>query len=214
MCPTLCSMPGFPVPHRLLKFAQVHAHCISDAIQPSHPLLPSSPSILNLSQHQGLFQWVSCLHQMTKILELQLQHQSLQQYSRLIFPLRLTGLIDLLADQGILGSLLLHLRSKIFILQCYAFFTVQFLQLYVITERTIALTVWAFVGRVISLLFSTLSRFIIAFLPRSNHLISWLQSPSAVILESKKRKSVTTSTFLPSICHEVMGPDAIILVFF
>ena len=151
---------------------------------------------------------------MTKILELQLQHQSLQQYSRLIFPLRLTGLIDLLADQGILGSLLLHLRSKIFILQCYAFFTVQFLQLYVTTERTVALTVWAFVGRVISLLFSTLSRFIIAFLPRSNHLISWLQSPSAVILESKKRKSVTTSTFLPSICHEVMGPDAIILVFF
>ena len=80
LCPTLChpmdcSMTGLPVPHYLPKFAQVHAHYISDAIQPSHSLTPSSPSALNLSQHQGLFQWVICSHQMTKILELQLQHQ-------------------------------------------------------------------------------------------------------------------------------------------
>ena len=76
-CPTLCdpmdcSMPGLPVPHHLPKFAQVHVHCFSDAIQPSHPLTPSSSSALNLSQHQGLFQLVVCSHQMSKILELQI----------------------------------------------------------------------------------------------------------------------------------------------
>ena len=80
-CPTLgnpmdCSMPGLPVPHHLPKFAQVHVHCIGDAIQSSHPLMPSSLSALSLSPHQGLLQRVSCSHQMTKILELQLQHQS------------------------------------------------------------------------------------------------------------------------------------------
>ena len=90
-CPTLCnsidySMPGLSVPHHLPKFAQVHVHCIDDAIQPSHPLTPSSSSAFSLSQHQGLFQWVGCLHQMTKILELQLQHQSLQWVFRVDFP--------------------------------------------------------------------------------------------------------------------------------
>ena len=75
---------GFPVPHHLPKCAQVHVHCISNAIQPSHPLTPSSPSALNLSQHEGLFQWVGCSHQMTKILEL--QHQSFQQVFRADFP--------------------------------------------------------------------------------------------------------------------------------
>ena len=84
--PMSCSMPGFPVLHHLLEFAQVHVHCISDAIQPSHPLTPSSPSALSLSQHQGLFQWVSCSHQMTKILELQLQHQSFQWLFRVDLP--------------------------------------------------------------------------------------------------------------------------------
>ena len=80
--------------------------------------------------------------------------------------------------------------------------------------KTIALTRWTFVGKVMSLLFNTLSRFVIAFLPRSKHLlISWLQSPSAVILEIKKIKSVAASTFYPSIRHEVMGPDAMIFVF-
>ena len=83
----------------------------------------------------------------------------------------------------------------------------------VTTGKTLDLTIWTFVSRVTSLLFNTLSRFVIVFLPRSNHLISWLQSPAAVILESKKRKSVTTSSFSPSVCHEVMGPDAMVLVF-
>ena len=76
--PKDCSMPGLPVPHHLPKFAQVHIHCIGDSIQPSHPLMLSSPSALNLSQHRWLFHWVGCLHQETKILELQLQHQSFQ----------------------------------------------------------------------------------------------------------------------------------------
>ena len=95
-----CSMPGLPVPHHLPEFAQIHAHCISDAVQPSYPLMPSFPSTLNLSQHQGLFQWVICSHQMTKILELQLQHQSFSsEYSGF---LRLTGLISLLS-KGLSG---------------------------------------------------------------------------------------------------------------
>ena len=90
---------------------------------------------------------------------------------------------------------------------------VQLPQLYMTTGKTIALTIQTFVLRVMSLLFNTTSRFVISFLPRSNHLMSWLQSPFTVILEPKKRKSVTTSTFSPSICHEVIGPDAMILVF-
>ena len=76
--PMDCSTPGFPVPHHLLEFAQVHAHCISDAIQTSHPLSPSSPPAFNLYQHQGLFQWVGPLHQVAKVLELQFHHQSFQ----------------------------------------------------------------------------------------------------------------------------------------
>ena len=91
---------------------------------------------------------------------------------------------------------------------------VQLSQPYMTTRKTISLTIGNFFGRVMSLLFNKLSRFVIAFLPRSNHpLISWLQSPPTVILEPKKRKSVTTSTFSPSICHAVIGPDAVILVF-
>ena len=95
-----------------------------------------------------------------------------------------------------------------------SFFIVQLSHPYVTTGKTIALTRWTFVGKVISLLFNMLSRMVIAFLPRSKHLlISWLQSPSAVILETKKIKSVTVSIVCPFICHEVMGLDAMILVF-
>ena len=81
-----CSMPGLPGPYQLLEFAKVHVHCISDAVQLSHPLMPSSPSALNPSQHQGLFQRVVCSHQMTKILELQLYHQSFQSIFRVDLP--------------------------------------------------------------------------------------------------------------------------------
>ena len=120
---------------------------------------------------------------------------------------------DLLAVQGTLKSLQHH-SSKASVLRRSAFFMVQLAHLYRTTGKTIALTIQIFVGKVISLPFNTQSRFVIAFLPRSKSLlISWLKSTSAVILEPKKRKSVTVSIICPSICHEVMGPDAMILVF-
>ena len=110
--------------------------------------------------------------------------------------------MDLLVVQGTFRSLLQHHSSKVSVIQRSAFFTVQLSQPYVIAGKTIAVTVWTFVGRVMSLLFNTLSRFVIAFLPRSNRLlISWQQSPSSVILEPKKRKFLTTSTFPPSVCY-------------
>ena len=122
--------------------------------------------------------------------------------------------LDLLAVQGTLQSLLQHHSSKASILRRSAFFTVQLSHPYMTIGRTIALTRWTFVDKVMSLLFNMLSRLVIAFLPRSKHLlISWLQSTSAVILEPKKIKSVTVSIVYPSISHEVMGPDAMILVF-
>ena len=121
---------------------------------------------------------------------------------------------DLLAVQGTLKSLLQNHNSKASILWCLAFFMVHLSHPYMITEKTIALTIWTFVGEVMSLLFNTLFRFFTAFLLRSKHLlISWLQSLSAVVLEPKKRKSVTALTFPPSVCHEVMEPDAMIIVF-
>ena len=122
--------------------------------------------------------------------------------------------LDLLAVQGTLRSLLQHHSSKASILQCSVFFLVQLSHPYMTTGKTIALTRWTFEGKVMSLLFNTLSRLVITFLPRSKHLlISWLQSPTAVILEPPKIKSDTVSTVSPTICHEVMGWDAMILVF-
>src|SRR5574337_1290223 len=118
--------------------------------------------------------------------------------------------LDLLTVQGTLTSLLQHHSSKASILQRSAFFTVQLSHPYMTTGKTIALTRQTFVGKVMSLLFSMPSRLDITFLPRSKRLlISWPQSPSAVILEPKKIKSDTVSTVFPSISHEVMGPDAI-----
>ena len=122
--------------------------------------------------------------------------------------------LDLLTVQGTLKSLFQHHTSKASILWHSAFFTVRLSNPYMTTGKTIALTRWTFVGKVISLLFNMLSRLVIIFLPRSKRLlISWLQSPSAVILEPKKIKSDTVSTVSPSISYEVMGPDAMILVF-
>ncbi|MDI3352090.1 hypothetical protein HABEBGDM_00604 [Mycoplasmopsis arginini] len=122
--------------------------------------------------------------------------------------------LDLLAVQGTLKSLLQHHSSKASILRRSAFFTVQLSHPYMTTGKTIALTRRTFVGKVMSLLLNMLSRLVITFLPRSKRLlISWLQSPSAVILEPPKIKSDTVSTVSPSISHEVMGPDAMIFVF-
>ena len=138
--PQNCSTPGLPVPHHLPEFAQTHIHWVSDAIQPSHPLQSPSPPALNLSQHQGLFKWVSSSHQVAKVLEFQLQHQSFQWTPR----------TDLLAVQGTLKSLLQHHSSKASILQRSAFFIVQLSHPYMTTGKTIALTRQTFVGKVMS----------------------------------------------------------------
>ena len=123
--------------------------------------------------------------------------------------------LDILAVQGTLKSLLLLHSSKASILQHSAFFTVQLSHPYMTTGKTIALTRWIFVDKVMSLLLNMLSRLVISFLPRNKHLlISWVQSPSAVILEPPKIKSDTVSTVSPSISHEVMGPDTKILLVF
>ena len=122
--------------------------------------------------------------------------------------------MDLLAVQETLTSLLQHHSSKTSVFWRSAFFIVQLSHPHLTIGKTIALTRRTFVDKVMSLLFNMLSRLVITFLPRNKRLlISWLQSPPAVILEPKKIKSVTVSTVSPSICHEVMGPDAMILVF-
>ena len=153
---------------------------------------------------------------------LQMRWPKYWSFSFSIFPSKeIPGLIsfrmdclDLLAVQGTLKSLLQHHSSKASVLWRSAFFIVQLSHPYLTTGKTIALTRRIFVGKVMSLLFNMLSRLVITFLPRSkNLLISWLQSPSAVILEPKKIKSATVSTVPASIYHEVMGPDAMILVF-
>ena len=164
-CLTLCnttdySMPSLPAPHHLPKFAQVHVHCIGDAIQPPHPLMCSSPSALNLSQHQG-HKRVSCLHQMTKILEL--QHQSFQWVFRIDFPQDWLVWSPCCPRDSQESSPV----SKASILWCSAFFMVQLSHPHVTTGKTIALTIWTFVSRVMSLLFYMLSRLVVAFLPRN-----------------------------------------------
>ena len=161
------STPSLPVHHQLPEFTQTHVHRVSDAIQPSHPLLSPCPPALNLSQHQGLFKWVSSSYQVVKVLEFQLQHQFFQWTPR----------TDLLAVQGTLKSLLQHHSSKASILRHSAFFLVQLSHPYMTTGKTITLTRWTFVGKVIMfLLFNMLSRLVITFLPRSKRLlISWLQ---------------------------------------
>ena len=149
---------------------------------------------------------------MAKVLEFQLQHHSLQRIPGLI-SFRMDWL-DLLSVPGTLESLLKYHSSKASILQHSAFFVVQLSHPYMTTGKIIALTRWSFVGKVMPLLYNMPSRWVIAFLPRSKHLfISWLQAKSAVILEPPKIKSVTVFIVSPSICHEVMGPDAMVLVF-
>ena len=137
--PMDCSTPGFPGLHYLLEFAQTYVHWVSDAIQLSHFLLLPSLSAFNLSQYQDLFQWISYSHQVSKVLEFQLQHRSFQWYSGLIF-FRIDW-FDLLAVQGTLKSLLQHHNSKASILQCSPFFLVQLSHPYVTTGKPMALTI-------------------------------------------------------------------------
>ena len=132
-----CSTPGFPVHHQLLESTQTHDHWVGSAIQPSHPLSSPSPPALNLSQHQGLFKWVSSSHQVARVLEFHLQHQSFQWTPRT--DLFRMDWLDLLAVQGTLKSLLQHHSSKASILLHPAFFIVQLSHPYMTTGKTIAL---------------------------------------------------------------------------
>ena len=167
-----CSTLGFPVLHYLLEFAQTHVHRVSDAIQSSHPLSSPSPPAFNLSQQENLFKWVSPSHQVAKYWSFSFSISPFSDYSGLI-SFRMDWL-DLLAVQETLKSLFQHQSSKASILWCSAFFMVQLSHLYMVTGKTIALTIPTFVSKVMSLLFNMLSRFIIAFLPRRKHLlISW-----------------------------------------
>ena len=191
-CLTLCnpmnlSKPGLPVHHPLPEITQIHIHRVSDAIQPSHPL--SSPSPLHpIPPSIRIFFNESTLC---------MKWQKYWSFSFSIIPSKeIPGLIsfrmdwlDLLAVQGTLKSLPQHHSSKASILQHSAFFTVQLSRQYMTTGKTIALTRRTLVGIVMSLLLNILSRLVITFLPRSKRLlISWLQSPSAVILEPPKNK--------------------------
>ena len=171
-CPTVqphdCSMPGLPVFHCLPELAQTHVHGVSGAIQPSHSLSPPYPFAFSLSQHQGLFQWVSSSHQVAKVLELQLQHQSFQ------WTFKVDSLWDGLdgspgSPRDSQESSPIH-SLKASILQCLAFFTVQLLYPFMTIGKTIALTRWTLVCKVMSLLCNTLSRFVKPFLPRSKGL--------------------------------------------
>ena len=199
-----CSTPGFPVHHQLPEFTQTH---VIELVMPSnrlilcHPLLllPSVfPSIRVFSNESVLcITW-------PKYWSFSFSINPSNEHSGLI-SFRMVWL-DLLAVQGTLKSLLQHHSSKASILWCSAFFRVQLSHPYTTTGKTIALTRRTFVGKVMSLHFNMLSSLVITFLPRSKHLlISWLQSPSAVILEPPKVKFVTVSTVSPSICHEVMA---------
>ena len=167
-CPTLCnpmdcSLPGLHTHyHQLPEFTQTHILWVSDAIQPSRPLSSPSPPTFNISQHQGLFKWVSSSHQVDKVLEFQLQHQSCQYSGLISFQM---DWLDLLAVQGTLKSVLQHHSSKASILWCSAFFIVQLSHPYMTTGKTVALTRWTSVDKVISLLFNMLSRLVITFLP-------------------------------------------------
>jgi len=202
-----CSMPGFPVHHQLLEPAQTHVYWVSDIIQPSHPLLSPSPPAFNLSSIKVFSnESVLCIR-WPKYWSFIFRICPSNEYSGLI-SFRVDW-FELLMVQGALKSLLQHHSSKV----------LSFLYSSTLTSihdywKNQTLTRQTFVDKVISLLFSMLSRLVIAFLLRSKRLlISWLQLTSAVILEPPKIKSLTVSIVSPSICHEVMGPYAKTLVF-
>ena len=159
-----CSMPGLPVHHQLPEFTQTHVHWVGDAIQPSHPLSSPSPPAFNLSQHQGLFKWVGSSHQVAKVLEFQLP-MNIQDW----FPLGWTGWISL-QSKGLSRVFSDTTVQKHQFFGAQFFFIVQLSHPYMTTGKTIALTKWTFVGKVMSLLFNMLSRLVIAFLPRNKRL--------------------------------------------
>ena len=216
-CPTLCnpmnrSTPGLPVHHQLpevTQFTSIKSVMPSSNLILCHPFLllpPIPPSIRVFSNKTTL------LMRWPKYWSFSFSISPSKEHPGLLF-FRMDWL-DLLAVQGTLKSLLQHHSSKASILQCSAFLRVQLSHPYMTTGKTIALTRQTFVGKVMSLLLNILSRLVITFFPRSKCLlISWLQSPSLVILEPRKIKSDTVSTVSPSIYHEVMGLDAMVFIF-
>ena len=207
-----CSTPGFlsiTNSWSLLKLVSIESVMPSNHLIFCHPLL-LLPSIF-LSMRVFSNELALCIR-LPKCWSFSFKISPTNEHPGLI-SFRMDWL-DLIAVQGTLKSLLQHHSSKASILQPSASFIVQLSHPYMTTGKTIALTRWTFVCKIMSLLFNMLSRLVIAFLPRSKCLlISWLQSPCAVILEPPKIKSDTVSIASPSICHEVMGPDAMILVF-
>ena len=204
--PMDCSTPGFPVLQHLLELAQTVS---TESVMPSKHLILCHPFLLSLSIFPSIriFSNESVLHiRWPKYWSFHFSISPSSEYSGLI-SFRMDWL-DLLAVQGTLKNLLQHHSSKASILQCSVFFIVQLSHPYMPTAKTIALTRRTLVSKVMSLLFNMLSRLVITFLPRSKRLlISWQQSPSAVILELPQNKSLTVSIVSPSACHE-MGPDA------
>ena len=215
-CLTLCdpmnrSMPGLPVHHQLPEFTQTHG---IELVMPSNHHILCCPLLLpSIFPSIRVFSNESALHmRWPKYWSSSFNFSPSNEHLGLI-SFRMDWL-DLLAVQETLRSLLQHHSSKASILWCSAFFIVQLSHPYMTTGKTIALTRRTFVDKVMFLVFNMLSRLVITFLPRSKCLlISWLQSPSSVILEPPKIKSDTVSTVSPSICHEAMGPDVMILVF-
>ena len=206
------SMPGLPVHHQLPEFTKLMP---TELVMPSNHLILCCPLLLLPSIFPSIrvFSNELVLHiRWPKYWGFSFGISPPNEYSGLIF-LRMDWL-DLLAVQGTLKSLLQHHNSKASVLRHSAFFILQLSYPYMTTGKTIALTRRTFFGKVMSLLFHMLSNLVIAFFLRSKRLlISWLQSLSAVILELPKIKSVTVSIVSPSVCHEVMEPDAMILVF-
>ena len=166
--PMDCSTPGLPVHHQLPEFNLSHVHWVGDAIQPSHPLLPTSPPDPNPSQHQSLFQWVNLCMRWPKYWSFSFSINPSKEIPGLI-SFRMDWL-DLPAVQGTLKHLLQHYSSKASVLWLSAFFIVQLSHPYMTTGKTIAMARWTFVGKVMSLLFNMLSRLVKTFLPRSKHL--------------------------------------------
>ena len=216
-CLTLCdplnhSMPGLPVHHHSRSPPKPMS---IDSVMPSNHLIPCRPLLLLPSMFPSIRVFSNQSDLCTrwpKYWSFSFNISPSNEHPGLI-SFRLDWL-DHLAVQGTLKSLLQHHSSKAPILQRSAFFIVQLWYPYMTTGKTIALTRWTFVDKVMSLPFNMLSSLVVTFLPKSKRLlISWLQSPSAVILEPRKIKSATVSTVSPSICHEVMGPDAMIFVF-
>ena len=163
----VCSTSGFLFHHQLLEPTQTHVDRVGDAIKPSHPLSFPSPPAFDLSQHQGLFQWVSSLHQVAK--EVSASASVLIMNIQDWFPWEWTGWISL-QSKGLFKSLLQNHSSKASILRYSAFLIVQISHPYMTTGKNRALTRWTFAGKVMSLIFNTLSRLVIAFLPRKKRI--------------------------------------------